>query len=177
MRAAADENIIYGKDGIVEINFVCGAMPVMLVGTEGIENNKFLSYWIPGDPASIITLKFSDALLSHEGRTDKAIATLSYGNMETEGRNYYTEAVPYIVDGNNVVLDLSGKLRRHHDMVEAETPFTEIYLKFSDVRAANGNHTYNEAQGSFGTYTFTMPYEEISVDIISEFTPASGKSL
>lgn len=177
VRAAADENIIYGKDGIVEIDFVCGTMPVMLVATEGIENNKFLSYWIPGDPASIITLKFSNALLSHEGRTDKAIATLSYGNMETEGNNYYTEVVPYMVDGNNVVLDLSGKLRRHHDMVETEAPFTEMYLKFSDVRAENGNFTYNESQGSLGTYSFTLPYEEISLDIISEFTPASGKSL
>ena len=177
VRAAADENIIYGKDGIVEIDFVCGTMPVMLVATEGIENNKFLSYWIPGDPASIITLKFSNALLSHEGRTDKAIATLSYGNMETEGNNYYPEAVPYMVDGNNVVLDLSGKLRRHHDMVETEAPFTELYIKYSDVRAENGNFTYNESQGSLGTYSFTLPYEEISLDIISEFTPASGKSL
>ena len=177
VRSVVDESIIYGTDGTIEIPFVCGAMPTMLISTTGLENNKFLSYWMPGDPASIIMLTFSDALLSHEGRESDAVATLSYGDLDLEGSNYYTEAIPYVVDNNKIVLDLSGKLRRHHDMVETETTFSDIYLKFSNVRASNGNYTFNEEESSLGSYAFTLPYEEISVDIISEFTPASGKSL
>lgn len=177
VRSAADETVIYGTDGTAEIEFVSGALPITLTSTTGINGNKFLSYWIPGDPASVITLTFSGELLSHEGREDKAVATLGYGSTEIEGNNYYSELIPYTVVGNTITVDLSGKLRRHRDMVEYEEVFSDIYIKFSDVRAADGSFAFNDAQGSRGAFGFTMPYEEISVDIISEFTPASGKSL
>lgn len=177
VRSAADENVIYGTDGTAEIEFVSGALPVTLTGTAGIDGNKFLSYWIPGDPKSVITLTFSGALLSHEGREETAVATLGYGSTELEGKNYYSESIPYTVSGNTITLDLSGKLRRHRDMVEYEETFPEMYIKFSDVRAEGGSFVFNDAQGSLGAFGFTLPYEEISLDIISEFTPASGKSL
>ncbi len=176
VRSVANEALLYGTDGTIELSYVCGDMPVSLVGTEGIEGAKFLSYWMKGDEAGKVKFIFDGEILSAEGRESEAIFSLNYGEMEAEGE-FYTETLPFVVEGNTISVDITGKLRRPQDMIASGKTYEKMVLRLNGVRDSKGNFAYNDASGTLGSYTFDMPYEEITADVATEFIPRSGQSL
>lgn len=177
VRAANNASVIYGTDGILELNFLSAEKPVSLISTEGVEDGKFLSYWVKGDKGSVLKFVFDGALQSTEDRQKEAVLKLTYGNMDRGSSELYNEIVPYSVEGNTILVDLSEKLRRPQDMLSSGQSYEQIYLQLENVCDAAGNYTYNPGVGTMGSYSFTMDYEEVRADIVSEFSPASGGSL
>ncbi|MBR2862083.1 MAG: hypothetical protein IKB97_00790 [Bacteroidaceae bacterium] len=177
IRAANNASVIYGTEGILELDFLSAEKPVSLISTEGVEGAKFLSYWIKGTEGSVLKFVFDGALQSTEGRETEAVLKLTYGNTDRGSSNLYTETVSYSVEGNTIFVDLSEKLRRPQDMLSSGQNYEQIYLQLENVCDATGNYTYNPSIGSLGSYSFTMDYEEVRADIVSEFSPAAGNSL
>lgn len=175
--AANNNSVKYGTDGTLSLTFVCGPKPISLVKTEGIEDNRFLSYWLKGDEQAILKFEFDGALLSSKGREDEALLKITYGNTERGNSEMYTEVIPYEADGNTILIDLSEKLRRPKDMLDSGSLYPEVYLQLESVRDAQGEYAYNPVSGTIGSYSFTMAYEEVKADIVSEFSPAPGSSL
>ncbi len=175
--SAADNTLLYGSDGTLELTYVCGDMPVSLLRTGGIDGAKFLSYWMKDDEAGKLKFVFDGELLGTQGREKEAYFSLSYGNIEGEAGEYYTEVLPLVVEGNTISVDLTGKLRRPQDMVTSGENYGRVMLKLNGVRDSKGNFSYNDASGTLGSYTFAMDYEEITADVATEFIPSSGKSL
>lgn len=177
IRAANNASVIYGTDGTLELSFLSAEKPVCFVSAEGIENGKFLSYWIKGDKGSLLKFVFDGELQSTEGRQEEARLKLTYGNTDRGSSDLYNESVPYTVEGNTVLVDLSEKLRRPQDMLSSGNSYEQIYLQLENVCDAAGNYTYNPEVATMGSYSFTMPYEEVHADIVSEFSPVAGTSL
>lgn len=175
--AANNNSVKYGTDGTLSLTFVCGPKPISLVKTEGIEDNRFLSYWLKGDEQSVLKFEFDGALMSSQGREDEAHLKITYGNTERGSSEMYTEVIPYEADGNTILIDLSEKLRRPKDMLDSGSLYPEVYLQLESVRDAQGEYAYNPVSGTIGSYSFTMAYEEVKADIVSEFSPAPGSSL
>lgn len=177
IRSVADASVLYGTDGTLHLSYFSPGMPLRLLSAKGAEDNTFLSYWPKADERGIVTLEFDGDLLPVDGREEEAVATISYGNLEAEGAEYYVETLPYAVEGNVLQVDLTDKLRRPKDMVASATDYGTVALSVRGVRDIKGNYAYSPVAGSQGSFSYSMPYEEVKTDILSEFIPASGASL
>ena len=175
--AANNNSVKYGTDGTLALTFVCGPKPISLVKTEGIENNRFLSYWLKGDKQAILKFEFDGTLMNSKGREDEALLKITYGKTERGSSEMYTEVIPYEANGNTILIDLSDKLRRPQDMLESGNLYPDVYLQLESVRDAQGEYAYNPVSGTIGSYSFSMTYEEVKADIVSEFSPAPCSSL
>ncbi|MCI6295304.1 MAG: Ig-like domain-containing protein [Bacteroidales bacterium] len=179
VRMAANESVLYGEDGTCEVSYVCAGNPVKLVSVSGLleEGNKFLSYWVKGDPRGILTATFDGDLQVPEEGSQSQVLTLGFGNSEGEVGEYYSETIPYTVNGNVLTVDLTGKLRTPENMVTSGTNYGLMLLKLVNVRDAKGNYVYSSGLGTLGSFSYDMAYEEVKSSFTAEFTPASGESL
>lgn len=157
--------------GDYEVTYKCPAAIVHLKNNIHIPES-FLSYWVTNDMDGVLKLEFTGDLDPAGGE-----AYLGYGDVESETGDYYTETVPFTVDGNILSVDLTGKLRTPDNMVPSGTNYGSMSLKVQNVKDANGNVVYSEGHGTIGSYSYNFPYQLLSYDIDVEFTPATGASL
>lgn len=157
--------------GDYTVTYRCPAQIVHLKNTTHIPA-AFLSYWVTGDMDGVLKLEFTGDLNPAGGN-----AVLGYGDLESETGDYYSETVPYTVEGNVLSLDLTGKLRTPDNMVPSGTNYGIMSLQIKDVKDAEGNFVYSEGQGTIGSYSYNLDYKLLSFDIDHEFIPAEGASL
>lgn len=173
------EDNLYGTDGTCEASFVSASKPVELVKAGGLlaSGNPFLSYWNKGDENGIIRAEFDGPLQVPEAGSTDQIVTLTYGDIESSGGDYYVETQPYTVEGNTLICDLTGKLRLPSDMLHSGTEYPKISVKIEGVRGEDGSYAYTENSGSVGSFGYSLDYKKVSVNITAYFTPESGTSL
>jgi len=168
---AANKDILYGGDGVLEANFKLGPKPITLVSEDNV-NGPFLSYYSTTNPAGIISLSFSGAL--KEGAT----AVLKYGDIDKDADgDYYVENLPVSIEGNVLSINLQGKRRRAIDMVTSGTNYEQVVIGVTGVFDVNGNYAYANGTGSLGSYWYSMPFQEVSTNVFAEFTPANGADI
>ena len=172
-----DENVIYGEDGSLVLTYQLGKLPVTLDSTVNVENNPFLSYWSKDNEKGIIKLIFNGELMSHEQRAKSGVASITYGELESESSEYYSENVPYTIQGKELTIDLTGKLRRAKDMVASASVYPTINIKVKDIRSADGRYAYFPGKGGLGSYSFDMAYQEVKAEPVADFVPSDGSTL
>lgn len=177
VRNADDETDVLGD---VTASFVCGKKPVALVNEGNFSTtHKFLSFWPTGNADGIFTLTFDGELqpATAEGNTTKV--TLTYGDNSSgaEASARYTENPAFTIAGNTLTVDLTGKERTPYSMLGTNTKYDVINFNISRVRDAQGYPVYSSASGTIGSFSRSLPYETISVEANTEFTPANGESL
>ena len=177
VHAEGDDQAILGEDGSLVLTYTLAEIPVSLDSTVNVENNPFLSYWMEDNHKGIITLIFDGALQETSERANAGVAVISCGELEAGVGGYYQEEVPYTVKGKELTLNLTGKLRRHADLLNAEMPLEVVTIKVKDIRGANGKPAYFPGKGGLGSYTFDMPYQEVKAEPIAEFTPGEDADL
>ena len=175
--AINDNKIIYGEEGTLVLTYELGETPVALASTKNVENNPFLSYWMENDEKGIIVLTFNGDLLPDKDREQPGTAAIMTGELEAGAGGYYREDIPYTVKGNQLFVNLTGKLRQAKQMQSPEFYPEFITIKVKDIRGANGKQAYIPGKGGLGSYSFDMPYKEVKADPISEFTPGAGTQL
>lgn len=178
VRSADDAENILGTDGVIETKFICGKKPVALLSEGNFSNDhKFLSFWPTGTPDGIFTLQFDGDLQVPTAEGYNTTAQLTYGDMSTEATERYMEKLNIKIEGSKLTIDLTGKDRTPYKMLGSNTLYDNILFAISHVRDANGNPVYSSGSGSIGSFTRSMPYELVSVEANTEFTPANGESL
>lgn len=178
VRSAEDAENILGTDGILETKFICGKKPVALLSEGNYSNDhKFLSFWPTGTPDGIFTLQFDGDLQVPTAEGYNATAQLTYGDMSTEAAERYMENLDIKIEGSKLTIDLTGKDRTPYKMLGSNALYDNILFAISHVRDAEGYPVYSSGSGSIGSFTRSMPYELVSVEANTEFTPANGESL
>lgn len=178
VRSAEDAENILGTDGVIETKFICGKKPVALLSEGNFSNDhKFLSFWPTGTPDGIFTLQFDGDLQAPTAEGYNTTAQLTYGDMSTEATERYMEKLNIKIEGSKLTIDLTGKDRTPYKMLGSNALYDNILFAISHVRDANGNPVYSSGSGSIGSFTRSMPYELVSVEANTEFTPANGESL
>lgn len=157
--------------GDYTVTYRCPAQIVHLKNATHIPA-AFLSYWVTGDMDGVLRLEFTGELNTAGGN-----AVLGYGDLESETGDYYTETIPYTVEGNVLSLDLTGKLRTPNNMVPSGTNYGIMSLQVKGIKDKDGNFVYSEGQGTIGSYAYSFDYKLLSFDIDHEFYPAEGASL
>lgn len=178
VRSAEDAENILGTNGVIETKFICGKKPVALLSEGNFSNDhKFLSFWPTGTPDGIFTLQFDGDLQVPTAEGYNTTAQLTYGDMSTEATERYMEKLNIKIEGSKLTIDLTGKDRTPYKMLGSNALYDNILFAISHVRDANGNPVYSSGSGSIGSFTRSMPYELVSVEANTEFTPANGESL
>lgn len=178
VRSAEDAENILGTDGVLETKFICGKKPVALLSEGNYSNDhKFLSFWPTGTPDGIFTLQFDGDLQVPTAKGYNTTAQLTYGDMSTEAAERYMENLDIKIEGSKLTIDLTGKDRTPYKMLGSNALYDNILFAISHVRDANGYPVYSSGSGSIGSFTRSMPYELVSVEANTEFTPANGESL
>ncbi len=178
VRSAEDAENILGTDGVIETKFICGKKPVAILSEGNFSNDhKFLSFWPTGTPDGIFTLQFDGDLQAPTAEGYNTTAQLTYGDMSTEAAERYMENLNIKIEGSKLTIDLTGKDRTPYKMLGSNALYDNILFAISHVRDANGYPVYSSGSGSIGSFTRSMPYELVSVEANTEFTPANGKSL
>lgn len=181
-----DEPIVYGD---VSIKVTVGDMPAMLLSAtmDGVPvnaNTKFMTYYAPG--TGVLVLNYSKPL-----GTTGATAQLTFGDFdEADNGGYYKEEAndkegknfTMKVEGNQVILDFSGKRRTVNDMVistesKRGVDFSVINLVVSKLEDADGVRVNSNGSTTAGRYNATFSLDVPTANVASEFTPANGASI
>lgn len=181
-----DEPIVYGD---VSIKVTVGDMPAMLLSAtmDGVPvnaNTKFMTYYAPG--TGVLVLNYSKPL-----GTTGATAQLTFGDFdEADNGGYYKEEAndkegknfTMKVEGNQVILDFSGKRRTVNDMVistesKRGVDFSVINLVVSKLEDADGVRVNSNGSTTAGRYNATFSLDIPTANVASEFTPANGASI
>ena len=173
IRAAADENIKYGKDGNLTLKFLTPSKPHTLVSKQ--LPDPFLSYWPKGDERGMIVLTFDSDVMAGDAQTAKGSFTLGYAEMD----DVYVETLEpsmFRADGNKLYIDFTGKLRTKETM-GLKNNWELITLRLMNVKMADGTNVFSEGAGTSGSFTFTMNYKEYKSNLAFELTPADGEKL
>lgn len=168
--ASSDESIIYGDDGTLTLKYYAAEIPTQI--TESYVPETFLSYWIPDNEDGICVFVFDNLLATGDDQT--ATCTLTIGSSEED--DYYTETVPVEIEDSILTIDFTGTLRTKTTM-GLYYSYSTMSMKLALVRDADGNLVYSSGQGTTGSFSYSMDYEEISSDITAEFTPANHESI
>ncbi|MGM9817202.1 MAG: Ig-like domain-containing protein [Lepagella sp.] len=174
LHAATNDELIYGTDGSLELQWTTPAKPHYHLSTTGI--TEFLSYWIPGDERGIAVLEFDyDLMTKEDGQT--ATALIQIGNAEVgDAYEEKIDSEKITVDGKKLYVDFTGKLRSYETM-GLNIKWSDITVKIGNILMADGTSSFNASQGNYGSVTFSLPYTEYRSDIQAEFTPADGATL
>lgn len=173
--------IRYGSNGRLEVEFNVADKPAELVSTvncptTGME--KFLSYYLPGDPSGMITLEFDKEIVNDPEHP--AYASLTYGNPEDLEHQVYTEMLPLTIDGTKVTADATGRLRRPGDMIPGLMPeMAEKYisLRFGNLLTADGQLAFTGSMSSFSMFGYAYPVETVSYTYATDFVPGRGATV
>lgn len=175
IHAEDDATKTLGEDGTIAVDYVCGAKPLKLISSTNFDNtHKFLSFWPKGDADGIITLTFDGNIQIGKNKVQLTYSDTSSGS---EASNKYVETPPYRVEGNQLIIDLTGKERTPQSMLGTTALYDNMMLTVSYVCDLAGNPVYTTSSGSRGSYTRNMPYSIETVNISTELIPASGAML
>ncbi len=167
---------LYNETGELELTYVLGAKPMMLVSTTNTPNgdpsmSTFLSYYAYGAEAGVVTLTFDGEVNTESVPT----AELGYGNRQGEDE-YYLETFSTTVEGNTVIVDLRGKLR-DKEVIGYIDGINTIMLTVKGVKDVDGNNTYTDLSGSTGKYSFIYDYENIEYSVDTDATLDNGSTI
>lgn len=167
--------------GELTLQYTVSGIPVNVIAQSWPE--KFLSYWPKGSEAGIASISFSDQINSEQ----LPYCYISCGNNEGDlGIDYYREQIPVSVDGNTVYMDFTGVRRTIDDLFVAPPSnddkgrfsFDHFTITISGIRDLSGALVQTPGQGTVGSVTAYLPYEEIKKGAVSmEATPANGSDL
>lgn len=172
----APDNKING-DGIVSVEFVMDGEPVELVSTKNTPlsgTESLLSYYVPGNPASLVQLTFSGELNTE--KTPKA--RFVYGDLDQIDAGMYYEDIEGTVDGATAIFDIAGKVRRPQDMLPLLTsPLEYITLKCYDIYGADGQMAFTGRVANPNNYIFNYKLQVLQYNVVADFTPSASKGL
>ena len=173
IRAAADDNIKYGKDGNLTMKFLTPSMPHNLVSKQ--LPDPFLSYWPKGDERGIVVLTFDADVMQGEQQTAKGSFMIGSADMD----DIYVESLDpsmFRAEGNKLYIDFTGKLRTKETM-GLKSNWDIITLRLLNIKMADGSNVFSAGAGASGSFTFNMNYKEYKSNLAFDFTPANGEKL
>lgn len=174
---STDGQLLYGSDGTYKVSFLIGKEPTLLV-KQTHTSGTFMTYYEPGSDEAKVILEFNNNIKS-------AKAQLRYGDSDQQDNGgFYTEDLQdkLTIDGNKIIVDLSGKRRTVTDMVTStvtergEEIYKTITLAITNVVDVDGDKTYSTGS-STGKYYFTYDLDTPTANIGAEFSPESGSNI
>lgn len=169
-----------GKQNIGDVvaHFFAANKSIMLVSTVNTPDSGMpeIKSWMPENQSEGLIQLIFDGKLNKEA---PIIASLSFGNKETEDASeYYEETLtPVFANDSTIQLDLRGKLRIPSQMVSSGTNYGSMLLTVRGIEDEFGYKTYCEGSGTSGAYFINYGYEVVSYSLMSEFMPFPGQSI
>lgn len=179
---ATDRSNLYNGNGELVLEYIAPYAQHNFVSATVGENKltylqantyKFLSYYAPDAEDGLFVFEFDGEI----GKVGGVVMTMGNLDLDAQGK-YHRSSLPYKVQGNKLIVDARGKLRTLAVLfpnVIVEEPgegeevndergsydTEHVTITLQNVIDVNGNAFLCLAQGSVGSYSFVMNYEEI----------------
>ncbi len=178
---AADRTNLYNGTGEMVLeylapypqhNFVSATVDGNQLSYMQSNDYKFLSYYPADGTDGLFVFEFDGEIGKVGG------VTLSMGNLDLDAQGkFHRSNLPYTIEGNRLLVDARGKLRTLAVLFPAvidEEPedgvtneglgsydTQHITISLMNILDVNGNAFLCQLQGSVGSYSIVMNYEEI----------------
>lgn len=182
LRDAADKNNLYNGDGNLTLeyiaphaqhNFVSATVGGTPLSYLQANDYKFLSYYASDSEDGLFVFEFDGEV----GKVGGVVMSMGNLDLDAQGK-YHRSSLPYTIQGNKLLVDARGKLRTLavlfpaviENEAEEGTEVNEglgaydkehVTISLQNVMDVNGNAFRCQQQGSVGSYSFVMNYEEI----------------
>lgn len=178
---ASDRTNLYNGNGELVLEYIAPYLQYNFVSAKVGEEQltymqanayKFLSYYSPDQEDGLFVFEFEGEI----GKVGGVWMTMGNLDLDSQGK-YYRGSLPYTISGNKLLVDARGVLRTiavlFPAIVEGDEEGGEtnemlgtfdkehVTITLSNVIDVNGNAFLCQAQGSVGSYSFVMNYEEI----------------
>lgn len=182
----------YNGTGTLSLSYLMPARQPHIVNDE-LKTGTLLSWFSPNKEAGVYSITFDQPIApAKPNPLNPAIgyAVLSQGNIEAseEPGVYYIEYIPYTLseDGLTVTVDFRGVQRNKQSTLpnyvpneqRGESELNSFVLKLEGLKGVNGEYAYTTAAGSVGSFTYTLPWTDLSVEeayqVNAELTPSEG---
>lgn len=182
LRDAADKSNLYNGDGNLTLeyiaphaqhNFVSATVGGTPLSYLQANDYKFLSYYASDSEDGLFVFEFDGEV----GKVGGVVMSMGNLDLDAQGK-YHRSSLPYTIQGNKLLVDARGKLRTLavlfpaviENEAEEGTEVNEglgaydkehVTISLQNVMDVNGNAFRCQQQGSVGSYSFVMNYEEI----------------
>ncbi len=169
-----ESGLLYDNGNDLVLKYKAPTVPLKLVSIN--LPNPFRSYWEEGK-GGILTATFNAPVSQVE-------YTLTYGDPEPESTDRYVETgsnlnpnspAKVTVEGNEVTINFSGYHRAPEDMLEATSIYNDVSIKLI-AYDANGQLGVGTDQGTLGSYTYVLPYQNDFPTFINETMAADPEA-
>ena len=179
VRSKTDETMLYGSDGTITLHFLVPGSPHKLVSQ--YLPNPFYSYYDKGDKNGIVALTFdADVMPVAQGQTAKGSLRMGYAETDDMYAEEFDAQTPgqniVRVEGNQLLLDFTGKLRTIEAM-GLTANYGTFTLRLQNVLMADGTNAYTDSKGGSGSYTFTLNYRQLFSNIAVAYVPEDGEEI
>lgn len=177
LRDAANAENLYDGRGRLTVKFIAPypqskLESVTVAGKPLTSGYDFLSWYAADAEDGVFTFEFGDTVKSIHG------VEMSIGSLDASGQGrYHRSSLPYVIDGNKVIVDARGKLRstdvlfpviEQEEPTEEEGEGVEVYvdmnhvtISLSNVIDKHNNPFQSPGSGSVGSYAYVMNYKEL----------------
>ena len=158
----------FGSDGSLTLRWKISKTPLTLVSAKVPAAIK--SWFNEGDEEGIAVFTFSDEVGS-------ASAHLMMGNAEVDDVWVDEDIANRVtIEGNTVKVDFTGVMRTYKTM-NLNIAWNTFEFKLLEVRDPNGQSCYSGEHGTIGSFSYTLPFKDITDVLAYEILPASGTRL
>lgn len=165
-------------DGIgkLVLKYAMAAKPAELIreiNTPADGVTDFLSYYLPDGDEGLVSLIF-DSELSTMFIPN---AEVLYGDPDNMDFGVYSESVPVSVNGDTLTVDLRGVTRFPDEMIPGLPALSDIYLRISDIKSADGQYVLTGQISNPYSFGFSYNLKSVSYSIAADWLPLPGSVL
>ena len=169
----ADEETIYGEDGVYTLELVLGEPAAELVSINPANGSTLYTYYPEGGENGLLCFTFTDDIDPECNPT----VTCSYGDMEAG--SYANMKLPYTIEGNTVTADIRGIF--FPEIVASsrgEDQATNITISLKGLRTVDGRDVQTNYIGAGTTAVMAIyPLEKEDVTLIMDTEPYAQSSI
>ena len=162
--------------GKLVLRYTMAAAPAELIRQSGTPDSgvsDMKTYYLPDSEEGLVKLVFSSDL----DPNCHPLAEIQYGDPDNIELGLYIESLPVSIEGAALTVDLRGVRRLPEEMVPGLAPLSNISLRISGIRSADGQYVLTGSMASPYSFGYSYMLRNVVYSIAADWVPVAGSAL